>query len=237
MWENYDGGTKTLSESANNDGWIRNNTGVQTVTIDRSVLLANEWNTICLPYAISPNDLYPINKGIQQMTDAYLSADGQELTVVFEPFNGNELEAGKPYLVKPTSDVVIGGAENVTLVAEPQSVTFGPMTMHGTFSPFFMKAGDKNTFFVGRKDNTGRNLFYPSVDSYLKGFRAYFTLNLDEGQPAPQRARFVVNQEAVATGIDNVQNDNAQGTKVLRDGQLLIIRDGRTYNAQGARVQ
>lgn len=236
-WTSYDAPI-ALSENADNSTVLAVNAGSeQDVTIDRSVLLANEWNTICLPYAISPNDLYPIDKGIQQMTDAYLSADGQELTVVFEPFNGNELEAGKPYLVKPTSDVVIGGAENVTLVAEPQSVTFGPMTMHGTFSPFFMKAGDKNTFFVGRKDNTGRNLFYPSVDSYLKGFRAYFTLNLEEGQPAPQRARFVVNQEAVATGIDNVQNDNAQGTKVLRDGQLLIIRDGRTYNAQGARVQ
>ena len=26
---------------------------------------------------------------------------------------------------------------------------------------------------------------------------------------------------------------NAQCTKVLRDGQLLIIRDGKEYNAQG----
>jgi len=38
---------------------------------------------------------------------------------------------------------------------------------------------------------------------------------------------------AVTTGIDEVQRDEVQSTKVLRNGQLLIIRDGKTYNAQG----
>lgn len=38
-------------------------------------------------------------------------------------------------------------------------------------------------------------------------------------------------------GIDEVQRDNVQGTKVLKDGQLFIERNGKTYNALGAEVQ
>ncbi len=38
-------------------------------------------------------------------------------------------------------------------------------------------------------------------------------------------------------GIDNVQTDKVQGTKVIRDGQLFIERNGKTYNAQGAEVR
>ncbi len=42
-----------------------------------------------------------------------------------------------------------------------------------------------------------------------------------------------------ATGIEEVnsQQPKANSRKLLRNGQLLIIRDGRTYNAQGVCVQ
>ena len=39
------------------------------------------------------------------------------------------------------------------------------------------------------------------------------------------------------TGIDDVQSNNVQSTKVLRDGQLLIEKNGKTYNAVGAEVR
>lgn len=38
-------------------------------------------------------------------------------------------------------------------------------------------------------------------------------------------------------GIDNVQSDKVQGTKVIRDGMLLIERNGKTFNAQGVEVK
>ena len=38
-------------------------------------------------------------------------------------------------------------------------------------------------------------------------------------------------------GIDNVQSDNVQSTKVLRDGQLYILYNGTMYNVQGVRVK
>ena len=38
-------------------------------------------------------------------------------------------------------------------------------------------------------------------------------------------------------GIEEVQRDKAQSTKVLRNGQLLIIRDGKTYSVMGQIVK
>ena len=37
-----------------------------------------------------------------------------------------------------------------------------------------------------------------------------------------------------ATAVDNINSSSSDTQKFFRDGQLLIIRDGKTYNAQGA---
>ena len=39
------------------------------------------------------------------------------------------------------------------------------------------------------------------------------------------------------TAVENVQTNHVQGTKILRDGMLLIERDGKLYNATGAEVK
>ena len=46
--------------------------------------------------------------------------------------------------------------------------------------------------------------------------------------------RFVYGQ---ATGIEDVQGNNVQSTKVIENGVLYIIRDGKTYNAMGQVVK
>lgn len=42
---------------------------------------------------------------------------------------------------------------------------------------------------------------------------------------------------SIPTGIEDVQRDKEQATKVLRNGQFYLIYDGRVYNAQGQRVK
>lgn len=39
------------------------------------------------------------------------------------------------------------------------------------------------------------------------------------------------------TAVDNITTDNANTQKLLRNGQLLIIRDGKTYTIMGAEIQ
>ena len=50
---------------------------------------------------------------------------------------------------------------------------------------------------------------------------------------AAKRISAQLNSPAVATGVQNVQSDHVQCTKLIRNGQLIIIRDNKMYNAQG----
>jgi len=40
----------------------------------------------------------------------------------------------------------------------------------------------------------------------------------------------------VATGLENVQNVELETRKIIRDGKLIILRDGKEYNALGAEL-
>jgi hypothetical protein len=38
-------------------------------------------------------------------------------------------------------------------------------------------------------------------------------------------------------GIEDVQSDEVQSTKVIKDGQVLILRNDKTYTMQGMEVK
>ena len=60
-----------------------------------------------------------------------------------------------------------------------------------------------------------------------------FTLNLNGSQPTLSAEAIKV----VSTAIHPVNSDNIQCAKILRNGQLFIIRDGRMYTVQGQEVK
>jgi hypothetical protein len=110
-------------------------------------------------------------------------------------------------------------------------------TPHGVFNPYSLIANDETTLFL----SSANTLYYPSANGTMNGFRAYIKVSGSMGAPirrgAPVR---ICERENVATGvIDNSQKSNveSQKSKVLIDGQLLIIRDGKTYNAQGQLIR
>ena len=74
----------------------------------------------------------------------------------------------------------------------------------------------------------------------MKALRAYFVLNFPSAAPgAPKRLAKVVfneNETETTTDIENLQTDNTC-IKVIVNGQLQIIRDGKTYNAFGQLVK
>ena len=54
---------------------------------------------------------------------------------------------------------------------------------------------------------------------------------------ATYSGEFTTTSEGIATGIEDVQSDDVQCTKVVRDGQIYILRGDKIYNAQGALVK
>ncbi len=43
--------------------------------------------------------------------------------------------------------------------------------------------------------------------------------------------------EAVVTGVEQTENNTIGNSKVIHNGQLLIVRDGKIYNAQGTQIR
>ena len=86
-----------------------------------------------------------------------------------------------------------------------------------------------NCYVLGCESNVVG--FYHYTASMLNPHKAYIIYS--GSNQAPRHLRFVFDQ---ATGVENVQG-NVQSTKVFRDGQLVIIRNGVEYNAAGQMVK
>lgn len=68
----------------------------------------------------------------------------------------------------------------------------------------------------------------------LAAHKAYITVS--SSAPAPKRLRFVFNGENAATGIGNA-SETLKSEKRIENGQLVIIKNGVRYNAQGQIVK
>ena len=91
----------------------------------------------------------------------------------------------------------------------------------------------ENVYVLGKKANVGGDLrvgmgMYRYVGNYLGAHKAYM-VRASGLSAAP---RYLFKHEEQAEGVENVQ-DSASCTKILRDGQLIIVKGGREYNVQG----
>ena len=244
--------TPTAVETGDNDDAETINTKLeandgQTVdewTIVRPVYRNTYYNTLCLPFDMDAAQIAASSIAgaeIKEFTGAEVVGD--ELLIDLAPVD--EIEAGKPYFIKYSNADALTQLDftNVTIDATaPQGVTFNGVTLQGTFVPFQMEA-QSNLNYEGGYLFLGQNnqLFWPGVTNSIKPFRAYFyvdtTPSNQNGAPKYRGMPARFNEEQVATSIGNVQGDKVQSTKVLRDGQLIIIRNGVEYNANGMMVK
>ncbi len=215
--------------AANDKRWIN-------AILNRSLLANGEWFTLCLPFDMSDAQLtaaFGAGYTLTMMTGA--EDRGSVIHLNFEDVHA--LEAGKAYLLRPAQDFHAGDAipgvmlKNVDPAALKSANDY--MEFQGTFSTTLLN--QDNQRFVGPE-----NLLYmpAAAGTNMKSFRCFFTIPAgpQQNNVMGKRAKIVFGPQT-ATDIDHVQSDQVQSTKVLRDGQLFILRDGRTYNAQGQLVK
>ena len=167
----------------------------------------------------------------------------KDIYVQYEPVN--EIIAGKPYLmtVDNTDDDGLdfnGVLINSSTANNEISVSLGggkSIAMVGTFVKLSLTAAD---------------LFYLSSDGYLysvklygeenggaaismPAFRCYYRFTGFGDNPAGVMVR-VVRGTDVYTDVEDM-TDTAVATKLLRDGQLFIVRDGMYYTVTGLKVK
>lgn len=82
-------------------------------------------------------------------------------------------------------------------------------------------------------DNTVQGVGFYEYHGTLAAHKAYLIYS---GSNAPKRMRFIFNNEQQATGIDN-DAEALKSEKRIENGQLIIIKNGVRYNAQGQVVK
>ena len=187
------------------------------------------YNAICLPFALTGSQVkaaFGNDVELYYLDDA--SLDGEVLNLQFA--TANDIYQGTPYLIKTSSDVVDPTFNGVSIVLEEASSTYHnewPVSFKGSFVAQSISGSDNLLLYAN--DKVG----FSTSGTNLKGFRAYFHLTSPSLAPSIKRARIVAPHNT-PTDIELVGTESSLNTqKVLRDAQLIIIKNGVQYNAQG----
>lgn len=214
----------------------------QTVigVLGRSFTAGNLY-TLVLPFDVDAAQTADKLPGqLTKLNNSYFKENG-DLRINF--VDANAIEAGVPYLYEPSENVTNPAFEGVSVSKDlhPTEPADGYAKYYGIYAP--MEGDDlhdlTDAYVLGSDQYLYAVSDLPDTQT-MKALRAYFVLTFPSATPgAPKRlAKVVFNSQEteVATGIENTI-DNEQNTKILRDGQLLIIREGKTYNAQGQLIK
>ncbi len=184
------------------------------------------FGTICLPYGVPSGAIAGA-----QVYKVISFATEENAGLLLEEVN--TMAAGKPYFFMANADEV-----TFAYIAEGDAATAG--NENGLYGTIAGETVSGEGYYVLQN-----NLLCPTynaatgedVEVTLAGNRAYlkFSEVPEFANPAPapgRRVLGILHAENTATAISSIQSETG-AQKVLRDGQLLIIRDGKTYNMLG----
>ncbi len=168
-------------------------------------LLADTWNTLCLPFSVSASQINSIFGKTRIREFEKVEND------VFLFKECDSIQGGKPYLFNPSRTVADPCFDDVTLVSQPQSIMNGGYGFVGVFSPYEMQTDGTQLFL-----NNG-NLKKPSVSSNkMAGMRAYFVI------PSVDALTKSFSLDNTLTGIKNIPKQPQDSTAIYRlDGRKL----------------
>lgn len=220
--------TLALDEEADNTAVIAANDGrTLDARLGRSFVGGENFYSLCLPFGLSNAQLTEVF-GSGYVLGEMQNASNANDVVTFEMGTASSFEAGKPYIIQPKQNAANPLFRGVTIDAgAPTSVSIdGIAGMRGFYAP---SVAEEDEWFLGAVNT----LYQNSDNSASKAFRAFFQVLGDSPLNAP-RIRML---PQTATGMETVQNGPAQEVrKVLRDGEVYILRNGAAYTVFGQRV-
>lgn len=186
-----------LDEGADNSAVLEKNNGKEVNVMLKRTLVADSWNTLCLPFSMSHDAVQTVfGEGtvLKQMKEW----NAAENVIYFEA--ADAVVAGQPYIIKPVE------AKESLLLQDPlvlnavNNTTSGHISFCGIMSSTQLSESD---VFLG----TDGELYLPNAaeenGDVLRGFRAYF-------KGINNIADTKVNIEGVVSGIENINGATAQ---------------------------
>ena len=226
-----------LRDNASNEETLENYGGrkVNTLTLSGRTLYGDgSWNTLCLPFDLSQDELSTqLNpSALKTLSTSSFDNTTGVLTLTFT--DATSIEAGKPYLIKWTSgeDRKNPLFSNVTIIIDDKAVITDDVTFAGSFSPFSLEANDRSALFLGA-DN---KLYWPSADVTVGSCRAVFKLNngLTAGdiESAAGVRGFVLDFGDETTGIVGIEAEDNSSSFILHSS----FKEGAWHDLQGRRL-
>ena len=232
-WVTLDENSTTLPEASD---------GETEIKVKRT-LKANQWNTICFPFAMTAAQVYEAfgeDVQVAEFIEYESTDDFASINVIFDEvykFDRYGLMANIPYIIKPTSNI---SEFMVTSVLEPDEESAfteyavgrgSNKEVYGTYRGT-LKAGGKvpaNCLFLN-----GGDFWYSTGQSNIKAFRGYFDFVdvLASLETAASNAKMVFRGET--TGIKDVTVETAnddmydlQGRRIVNPDKGVFIKNGK----------
>ena len=203
----YYGSLITLDEKEDNTAALDELDG-QTVNVTLTrTLQTGGYNSFAVPFDISAETLADMGiTAVKELESSSYDKENGTLTLNFE--TATSIEAGKPYLVKVSSNVVNPTFYGVTISNTAESIVtdnvdFIPTLGSTTFSG---SDNEKNFLYIGE----GNKLYNPaSLSNGMKGFRAYFYVKNIGTESAKVRAFNLDFGDGETTGIIELRSEEA----------------------------
>ena len=195
-----------------------------TIIVDKPkyirAVAEGNYGTICLPYASSS-----FTGATFYEVSSLVYGEGLWLDQLAD---GAQLVAGKPYIFQATANEII-----VTYTGEEVGAPVaGANGLTGTFTDIAAGGVLVNNYIIAENQVwvAGSGASLPANRAYINAAQVP-----DKAQaqiPGRRRVIMGAEDEGTSTGFENITTTD-KAVKIIENGQLIIIRDGVKYNAQG----
>jgi len=185
-------------------------------------LTSSNIGTICLPYNVAEGDY--------EGATFYQIAYQENNKVYFDEVTS--LEAGKAYVFEPIASKI-----TYKMAGKVADAPIAVNGLHGTFTAINPTMSASDNTLTGKYLVNSNKIRCCGDGCSLAANRAYIVwseIKTDEVQQAPGRRRIVLGTNDVNTTTE-LMNANVKG-KFILNGQFVIVKDGKMYNAQGAQL-
>ena len=219
----------TLNDEKDNSKLLTSNNGQQTAVKLSRKLLANQWNTFCVPFDIDIADC-KIN-GIKASVMEYDHTTGN--TMEFK--EATQIVAGKAYLIKPSADITDPQFDNVTIKNDDPTVSGDAdgYSFVGIYNPKTFSGNDQERVLILASE---AKFMKVNNEQRMKGMRAYFTI--PAGTKAEAVRLMINNRPTALTEITTTPSTSEKifyidgtyaGSDIKNVKKGIVIKEGKKY--------
>ena len=218
------------------------NSSITEVDIFRTLRKAGCFNTLTLPFNVPDINTSPL-VGAEVYVFEGATVENGALQLNISPLAGTALTAGTPYLIQwSNTGEVLTHLHFTGITWDNDQSADNAGTGQVLFCGFYGKTHISDTgtdqhlnLFLGG-NNT---LYWPSdtdPNAKMSGFRAWFQITPSASAPVYRGMPATLQIVASPTDLREVQSPEIRCQKILRDGQMIIIRNGVEYSINGQRL-